>query len=203
MLAWLDQSVSRETGERFAIYQALLEKWNARINLVAPSTVADLRQRHFADSAQLWPLRPLTCHRWLDIGSGAGFPGLVIAILSQDTAQPVDVVLVESDVRKAAFLQTVLRETGVKADVIAERIEKLPPQNADVVSARALAPLKQLLVFAAPHLQVGGIGLFPKGAQAEGEVSEALAFWRFSVQKVPSRTDPRGLILKVGDLSHA
>lgn len=189
--------------QRFDIYEDLLLKWNPKINLVAKSTLENVRERHFADSLQLWPLRPAGCRRWLDLGTGAGFPGLAIAITAAELAPGLQVVLVESDQRKAAFLNTVLRETGVMAEVIVRRIEDIPPQEADVVSARALAPLSRLLTMAAPHLTSGGMGLFPKGAMAEEEIVEALAIWRFSVQKVPSRTDPRGLILKVGDLSHA
>lgn len=196
-------SVSRETIERFEVYAALLQKWNPKINLVARSTLDDIWQRHFADSLQLWLLRPDECLRWLDLGAGAGFPGLAIAIAATELDPALRVILVESDQRKAAFLAAVLRETGVTADLLVQRIEDIPPQDVDVVSARALAPLPRLLAMAAPHVRAGGLCLFPKGAMVAEEIAEALAIWHFSVQKVPSRTDPRGLILKVGDLSHA
>lgn len=196
-------SVSRETTDRLQIYEILLRRWNPKINLVAPSTLEDIWNRHFADSAQLWPLRPARTSSWLDLGSGAGFPGLVIAILAEAESGRLSVTLVESDLRKSAFLSTVLRETGVSARVVSKRIEDSDLGQFDVVSARALAPLPKLLSLSAPYFGPDTVGLFPKGATAEVELAEALAFWRFSVQKVVSRTDPRGVILKVGELSHA
>lgn len=196
-------SVSRETTDRLHIYESLLRRWNSKINLVAPSTLEDVWNRHFVDSAQLWPLRPASVLSWLDLGSGAGFPGLIIAILAEAASNGPRVTLVESDLRKSAFLNTVLRETGVSARVVSKRIENADLGRFDVVSARALAPLPKLLSLSAPYFGPDTVGLFPKGAGAELELAEALAFWRFSVQKVVSRTDPRGVILKVGELSHA
>lgn len=198
-----DGYVSRETFARFEVYAGLLAKWNDRINLVAPSTIPELWSRHFADSAQLWDLRPEGAKRWLDLGSGAGFPGLVIAIIAAVEDPGLQVTLVESDQRKVAFLATVARETGVKVEIRADRVERLAPQAADVVSARALAPLPRLLDMAALHLRAGGVALFPKGESAEAEIADALAKRTFSVQKFPSRTDPRGVILRIGELGHA
>ena len=132
-------NVSRETMERLDIYADLLRSWTKRINLVSNKTLPMLWQRHFLDSAQLFPF--VTEGLWLDVGSGGGFPGAVIAIMSPDTP----VTLVESDQRKAAFLRTVARETGVGFQVKAERMEALPPAQANRFSARALAPLTELL----------------------------------------------------------
>lgn len=193
--------VSRETAERLDIYESLLRKWNPAINLVARSTLGDLRRRHFADSAQLLALAPDGAGSWVDLGSGGGFPGMVVAILGHELRPRLRVTLVESDLRKAAFLAEVARRTGIEVAVRAERAEALPPAAADVVSARALAPLRDLIGLAARHLAPGGVGLFPKGAQHEAELADALETYRFSLQKVPSRTDPQAVILSVGGIS--
>lgn len=196
-------AVSRETLARLKTYSELLIKWNARINLVAPSTVNDLWRRHFRDSAQLWTLKPAVATTWLDLGSGAGFPGMIIAVVAAEKAPELTVTLVESDLRKATFLRTVAQALSIRPRIHAVRIEDLPPSTSDVVSARALAPLTKLLAMAKSHFGPETVGLFPKGAIAEVEVEEALAFWRFSVQKVRSQTDPRATILRIGELSHA
>jgi 16S rRNA (guanine527-N7)-methyltransferase len=190
--------VSRETCERLETHLALLRKWNPRINLVAPSTLATAWTRHVADSAQLWPLLPADAHLWLDLGSGAGFPGLVVAALAAEQAPELTARLVESDGRKAAFLATVIREAGLPAEVLTERWERLPPQAADVVSARALAPLADLLGAVEKHRRPGGIGLFPKGETVHNELAEASVRWRFDHKLIASRTEPRAAILEIG-----
>lgn len=201
MTALMD--VSRETSARLETYAALLTKWNPAINLVAKSTLADLRSRHFADSAQLLDLAPANARHWADLGSGGGFPGLVVAILAMERRPELRVTLVESDTRKATFLSTVARETGAPVTVHAARIEALPPLGADVLSARALAPLSVLLGFAERHLAQGGTGLFPKGAKAGDELAEALASWTFRMQKHPSQTDSSAVILQIEGVSRA
>lgn len=193
--------VSRETAERLDLYEALLRKWNPAINLVARSSLADLRIRHFADSAQIFSIAPDNVRSWLDLGSGGGFPGMVVAILARELRPACRITLVESDLRKAAFLTEVARQTGTTAAVRAERAELLPPVGADIVSARALAPLRDLIGLAERHLAPGGTGLFPKGARHETEVADALETFRFSLQKVPSRTDPQAVVLSVGGIS--
>ena len=195
--------VSAGTLERFDRYAALLRKWNPAINLVAPSTLDTLWSRHFLDSAAVFAARPANDGHWLDLGSGAGFPGLVVALLAAEKAPALTVTCVEADQRKAAFLRNVSRETGLAVTIAAQRIEDLPPQNADVISARALAPLTRLLDHAAPHLTQGGVCLFPKGARHAQEVEEALAHWRFALETYPSPTDPESAILKIGDLHRA
>ena len=189
--------VSRETMARLERHLALLEQWNPRINLVSRASLADAWTRHFADSAQLWRLRPPGAHVWLDLGSGAGFPGLVVAAMAADS-EPLEVHLVESDQRKAAFLATVVRETGVRATVHAERAEAMPALGADVVSARALAPLDTLLGLSEKHRRPGGIGLFPKGASVHKEIAEAAVHWHFDHAIHPSLTDPRAAIVEIG-----
>lgn len=197
----LGLNVSRETSERLDTYAALLVKWNPAINLVSKSSLADLQTRHFADSAQLFALCPPTARHWADLGSGGGFPGLVIAILATESMPDLSVTLVESDGRKAAFLSAVIRETGIRAKVVADRIESLAPLAADVLSARALAPLPQLLAFAEQHLAPGGHALFPKGATHRSEVVESLADWRFDLREHPSKTDPHAVILEIEGVS--
>lgn len=196
-----DLDVSRETFDRLERLVALLKKWNPAINLVARSTLDDVWQRHIVDSAQIFGLAPTGATHWADLGSGGGFPGLVIAILASQLRPDLRVTLVESDKRKAAFLRTAAQELGVEAKVIASRIEEVPPLRADVLSARALASLTVLLGFAERHLLPSGTALFPKGARHAQEVSEALAMWRFDVQNIPSLTDPEAVILQIRGLA--
>ena len=187
-------NVSRETLEQLDIYADLLERWTKRINLVSTSTLADLWVRHFLDSAQLMPF--VIDGHWVDMGSGGGFPGAVLAIMSPG----VRFTLVESDQRKATFLRAVSRETGVRFYVIAKRIEDLPNFKADRLSSRALAPLFQLLEHADRHLAEGGRAIFMKGANHQSEIDEALESWRFDCETYPSKTDPEAVILSIGDI---
>jgi 16S rRNA (guanine527-N7)-methyltransferase len=193
--------VSRETLERLELYESLLRKWNPAINLVSRTTLSDAWSRHFVDSAQLLALAPVDAASWVDLGSGGGFPGLVIAILADELRPDLSVTLVESDQRKAAFLAEVARQIGVAVAVKAERAETLTPCNCDILSARALAPLKELLSLSMRHLKPGGVGLFLKGAQSGAELAEALETFRFTLQKIPSQTDPMAVILSVGGIS--
>jgi 16S rRNA (guanine527-N7)-methyltransferase len=188
---------------RLEIYADLLKRWNSRINLVAPSTLPNLWTRHIADSAQVFELAPPEARSWVDLGTGGGFPGLVVAVLAAELAPDLAVTCIESDQRKATFLRTVLRETGIKAEVRAERIEAAPAMNADVVSARALAALDRLLPMVQRHLKPGGIALFPKGDSYRSEVQQALESWRFAADTYPSQTNPNAVILKVGDIRRA
>lgn len=192
-------NVSRETLQRLDAYAALLQKWNPAINLVAPSTLNSLWERHFLDSAQILDLaRPGAS--WVDIGTGGGFPGLIIAILAAEKRQDLRVTCIESDLRKATFLRTVVRETGVNTSVISKRIEQVDPLGADILSARALAPLTKLLGFAERHLAADGQALFPKGATHATEVSEALENWQFQADTYASKTDPEAVILSLGEI---
>ena len=191
--------VSRETSDRLEVFASLLAKWNTAINLVAPASIPDLWSRHFMDSAQLLARAP-DFGVWLDIGTGGGFPGLVCAILASESKPGLTFALTDSDQRKCTFLRTVLHKTGVTAAVHATRIEALPPQSAAVISARALAPLDQLLAHAERHLAADGRALFLKGARHEEELAKALENWRFEVQKHHSTTDPSGAILEIGNL---
>jgi len=193
-------NVSRETAERLDIYASLLEKWNPRINLVAKPTLKYLWSRHILDSLQLFNLAAESATSWADLGSGGGFPGLVVAIQAAERWPQLRLTLVESDQRKAVFLQTVMRETGIEASVVAERIEAVAPLNADVISARALAPLPVLLSYAERHLASGGTALFPKGAGWRQEVKHALEHWRFRCEDIASQTSSDGAILRLGEI---
>ena len=194
-------NVSRETSERLDIFAALLQKWNRTVNLVSPASLPDLRDRHFKDSAQIWDL----CHpaegHWLDIGSGGGFPGLIVAILAAGAGSALQTTLVESDHRKAAFLRTVALETGLSVDIKIARVEDLSPQSADFLSARALAPLSQLLEWTNQHRKPDGVALFPKGRTVHKEVEAAQATWKFNHVAHQSRTDPQAGILEIGALN--
>lgn len=195
------RSVSRETSDRLAAFEAMIHKWNPAINLVSRSTLKDLRLRHFLDSAQIFDLAPTAARDWADLGSGGGFPGMIIAILAADARPYLSVTLVESDQRKAAFLATATRELGLSVKVIPARAESIPPLQADILSARALAPLYMLLAYAERHLSPSGTAIFPKGANHQAELDQALEHWTFSYQKVPSKTDAAGVILIIGGIS--
>ncbi len=189
--------VSRETIARLETYEALLKKWNSAINLVSPRTISDIWSRHFLDSAQIFSLLPENAKSWADIGSGGGFPGMVVAILAAEKRPDLFVTLVESDRRKAAFLMTAAREMSLKLQVVSDRIEAISPLNADVLSARALAPLADLLAFAERHLAATGVCLFPKGARWREELAEAQKTWSFIMESHKSRTDSEAVILKI------
>ncbi len=198
--AFADQvNVSRETLERLDIYADLLERWTGKINLVSKGTLGELWTRHFLDSAQLLDLAPQG-KAWADLGSGGGFPGAVVAVIAAELRPRMRVTLVEADQRKAAFLRTILRETGVMGRVLASRIESLEPLGADILSARALASLDHLLGYAQRHLKPSGRALFMKGEKAEEEIAEALERWRFDCERYVSKTDKDAVILSIGDI---
>jgi 16S rRNA (guanine527-N7)-methyltransferase len=196
-------NVSRETLARLDAFVALLLTWQQRINLIAPSTVASVWVRHVADSLQLLPLAPASDRPpvWADLGSGAGFPGLVIACALADVPG-ARMHLIESNAKKAAFLREAVRQTGAAADVHAARIEDVRlPSRIDVVTARALAPLYALLTMAAPLLQSGAQGLFLKGQDVEQELTEATKYWTIQADLIPSKTSASGRVLIVHGLS--
>jgi 16S rRNA (guanine527-N7)-methyltransferase len=197
--------VSRETLQRLDRFVELLLTWQRTTNLIAPSTVPHLWTRHIADSLQLINLAPGALV-WIDLGSGGGFPGLVIACALADRSGAA-VHLVESNAKKAAFLREAQRVTAAPAIVHATRIEDFVPAfqgPAEVVTARALAPLKSLLDQGLPLLGKSGVvGLFPKGQNAELELGEARKSWNIKVNLVPSRTDPTGRIVVIRELLRA
>jgi 16S rRNA (guanine527-N7)-methyltransferase len=189
--------VSRETLGRLETYADMLRRWQKTINLVAPKTLDDVWHRHFADSAQLWGYRPPAARIWLDVGSGAGFPGLVLAILGAGSGSRH--ILIESDNRKAAFLREVARETGTPVDIMCMRLES-PETRAkvpavDCVTARALAPLPRLAELVAPYFAPGTLGFFLKGREIAAEIEEAARTWQMAFELKPSVTDKDGQVL--------
>ncbi len=196
-------NVSRETLDHLDSYAALLEKWQARINLVGSSTIDEIWTRHFFDSAQLLIL--VAKHRpgglpacWLDLGTGAGFPGLLLAIMG---AGPVD--LVESDRRKCSFLRQVVMATGAPATVHTDRIENLQPFPADIITARALAPLDKLVSYAVPFCKEGTEMWFLKGKDAADELTRCQQYWTVDAEMFPSATDPDAKIVRLRNVTHA
>jgi 16S rRNA (guanine527-N7)-methyltransferase len=194
-------SVSRETFAKLEAYAALLKKWNRKINLVGPATIQTLWERHIVDSAQVFHVKHPESGLWLDIGSGAGLPGMICAILAQEKSPDLRFAMIESDQRKAAFLRTANRECGLSVEIIAKRIEEVAPMNADILSARALADLSDLLSFADHHLAKTGTALFPKGAQWKKEVDNAEAQWRFTLNHHKSVTNDDSTILEIGGIA--
>jgi 16S rRNA (guanine527-N7)-methyltransferase len=193
--------VSRETLERLERLVAELRVWQKAKNLVGPATLETVWSRHIADSLQLRSVSPAD-NVWLDLGSGAGFPGIVLAIALGDRPG-ARVHCVESNSRKCAFIRHAARVTEAPVTVHDARIEDVAAdfaERVDVVTARALAPLAQLLAWTAPLLTTGTIGVFPKGDNVSEELTEARKYWKFEVETFPSRTDPRGRILKISGL---
>jgi 16S rRNA (guanine527-N7)-methyltransferase len=193
-------SVSHETVEKLELYERLLIKWQRAVNLVAPTTIPLLWQRHFADSAQLVKLAP-GARTWVDLGSGGGFPALVIAIMLANQRE-CEVHLIESSSRKCAFLSEVARQTGAPARVhnmrIADAAAKGVVPAADAVTARALAPLDMLMELALPFFGVASVALFLKGREAGVEVADARKRWIFDLKIHPSISDAEGQILEIG-----
>lgn len=185
-----------DTLDRLEIHVGLLRKWQRRINLVSNASLADVWRRHVLDSAQLLPLIPPGARVLLDMGSGAGFPGLVLAILGG-----FQIHLVESDTRKCAFLHEVNRATNGGAIIHNQRIESLDPFPVDVVTARALAPLVELLEYASPFLEKNAFCLFQKGQKAEDELTEAQKKWKIDITRIQSASDSSGTVLLLGDIA--
>ena len=183
---------------RLQAYADLLVKWQKKINLVGKGTLPDLWNRHMLDSAQLYPLLPNAECTVIDFGSGAGFPGLVLAIMGGPK-----VTLVESDGRKCAFLAEAIRvtETGSAVRLENRRIEAIEPFQVDVVTSRALASVDNLLIFGEKFLGKETICLFPKGKTVDDELTETQKEWKMRVSKIQSRTDPSGTILKLEEIS--
>jgi 16S rRNA (guanine527-N7)-methyltransferase len=195
-----DFGVSRETLERLEAYVALLTQWQETTNLVAPSTIGQIWSRHILDSAQLFALAP-NARTWIDLGSGGGLPGLVLACQLKEVGGSID--LVESNTRKAAFLRHVATQLALPARVHGDRIEAVLPRLAtpDIVTARALAPLTKLIDHSKQLLKSGAIGLFPKGREYAAELTDAGKHWHFSHELHASRTEPEARIIRITGLT--
>ncbi len=195
-------SVSRETNERLKIYVGLLDRWRKITNLISSDGFANIWTRHIADCVQLLPLAP-GAKVWLDLGSGAGLPGLVIAIQLAETPG-AQVHLVESDQRKCAFLREAARATGAPASLHCLRIESLSVvdlQPIEAMTARAFAPLPKLIDLASPWLRAGATGIFPRGKSDRGQMDDISRSKEFSFDSFPNKLDSQGIILRIRRLS--
>ena len=190
--------VSRETLERLTVYLELLRRWQRAVNLVGRGTLADPWRRHVLDCAQLAPHVPAGAATVVDLGSGAGFPGMVLSIMGLR-----GVHLVESDRRKAQFLREVARATGASVQVHAERIERMRGWSADVITARALAPLPRLLVLTERFMTSDSVCLFLKGRSGARELTEARVTWHMEAEMFPSRSEPTGMVLQLRGIRRA
>jgi len=197
--------VSCETYDRLELYVELLKKWNKKINLISQTTEADVWARHIIDSAQIISAanqRDLGA-KWLDIGSGAGLPGLVVTILRDSLKCSAEITLVESDTRKCAFLSDICRRLDLKVEVINQRIEALEPLGCDVLISRAFAPLNRLLTLAYPHLLPTSIAFLLKGERATQEIELARKHWLFNCRVTKSITHPDGCLLELDSIENA
>jgi len=190
----LSQIVSRETMIKLEHYVQLLECWNKSVNLVSSKSIEEIWQRHIYDSAQL--VSYLSSSKTIiDLGAGAGFPGLVLAMIGS-----WDVTLIESDTKKCSFLREVARQTNTQVTIVNQRIETLVPWKVDAVTVRALAPLEKLLGYASPFLQERGVGIFLKGKMLEEEIEQARLAWSFDAEVIKSKTSCEGRVIKVKDI---
>jgi 16S rRNA (guanine527-N7)-methyltransferase len=186
--------VSRETILKFERYIQLLEVWNKSVNLVKLKTPEEIWERHIYDSAQL-SLYLSSARTIIDLGSGAGFPGLILAMMGR-----WQVTLIDSDTKKCSFLREVARQTNTKVTILNQRIETVIPWKVDAITIRALAPLKKLLDYSFPFLRENGIGLFLKGKKLDAELHQAQLSWNFTSEIIESKTSCEGRILKVKDI---
>ena len=190
--------VSRETEDRLAIFIEVLDRWRLKTNLISNSTFATVWTRHIADSAQLIALAP-RAKRWVDMGSGAGFPGLVIAIHLADVPGAI-VHCIESDGRKCAFLREAARATGAAAIIHPVRVEAIEPESlgtVDAVTARAFAPLPLTLKLARPWMECGAIAVFPRGESAKDQIAASPEAWTHAIETLQSVVNPRATILRI------
>lgn len=189
--------------DRLRLYAELLTKWQKKVNLIAPDTLRSLWSRHFLDSHQLLQAAAAPGGLWLDLGSGAGFPGLYCAIVGMDRNPDARFELIDSDTRKCAFLREVARQTETPVQITTARAEVVPPRAAAVVSARALAPLPTLLPLVRRHMAQDGIALLQKGANHLAELESVRNHWQMEVDIRPSITAPGAVVLQIRNLAHA
>ena len=190
-------NVSRETLNGFYEYETLLSKWNEKINLVSKNTLVDIWERHFLDSGQIIKHVEVSGKRWVDVGSGAGFPGLVVALLLRDRKIDCDLVLVEKNPKKGFFLKEVIRKLNLSVEVVNDNIETLEPLNADILTARAFSELNNLIEIAFRHRKKEGICLFLKGENYRIELDKTLNYWFFDYDIVDSLSSSSGKIIRV------
>ena len=198
MRGLLELDVSRETLDALKYFEDLVVLWNPAINLISNSSVSDLWSRHIVDSAQLFLFTLPDEGLWLDVGSGGGFPGIVVSIVAKELAPSLRVVLVESDNRKCVFLRTVIRELGLSVKVINDRIENVKLDNVVYLSARALRNLNSLLFIVENNVSRETVCVFPKGRSYKRELVESQKNWKFDFNLIDSNTseDSKVIVLK-------
>ena len=197
----MENSVSRETLERLKTYEASLHEWQKKFNLVSNASLEDAWNRHFLDSMQLFNFIPKTARNLCDFGSGAGFPGMVLAIMAKEKTPYLKVSLIESIKKKTLYLNEVNKITEANAVIINDRIENIPPQSFDVITSRAMASLKDLLNYTKKFFGKNTVCIFPKGKSYAEEIAEAEKFWKFDCKIVPSEMSSEGVILIITNLS--
>ena len=190
-------NVSRETLNNFCEYENLLCKWNKKINLVSKKTLVDIWDRHFLDSAQIVNHVDASEKRWVDVGAGAGFPGLVVALLLRERKIDCDVVLVEKNAKKVFFLNEVIRKLNLNVKVVNKRVDCIDPLNADILTARAFSELKELIELAHRHRKERGICLFLKGENYRSELDKTLNYWFIDYDVFDSLSKSFGKIIRV------
>lgn len=191
------KNVSRETKEKLELYVSLLQQWNTKINLVSKQTVDQVWDRHILDSLQLASFIEPSVGSIADFGTGGGFPGLVLAIVTG-----IPITLIESDIRKTVFLREVARQTQSNVNILCKRIEQVDIPPVDLITARALASLEILLSFSEYRVKRNGYCLFLKGRQVDDEIAEAQQNWEFDYLKIPSKTSSDGVIVKINQFRH-
>lgn len=196
-----ENSVSRETLERLKVYETSLHEWQKKFNLVSNASLEDAWNRHFLDSMQLFNFIPKTARSLCDFGSGAGFPGMVLAIMAKEKTPYLKVSLIESIKKKTLYLNEVNKITEANAVIINDRIENIPPQSFDVITSRAMASLKDLLNYTKKFFGKNTVCIFPKGKSYAEEIAEAEKFWKFDCKIVPSEMSSEGVILIITNLS--
>ncbi len=192
--------VSRETFELLKVYESSLVEWQKKFNLVSNSSLADGWVRHFVDSAQLFQYIPQDARVLLDFGSGAGFPAMVLAIMAKEKTPYLKFKLIESIGKKTLYLNEVAKLSGANVEIINDRIEKLPPQKADVITSRAMASLNELLNYTYRFVKPETVCIFPKGQKYKDELIEAEKNWRFDCEICDSKTSNEGKILIIRKL---
>ncbi len=195
--------VSRETCDLLRLYYDMLVSWNKKINLVSRKSIKTTWNRHFLDSAQLWLYLPQKANKWLDFGSGAGFPGLVIAFISKELKPDLKIVLVEKNKKKALFLNEVVNKIGLNVEILSNNVELIRPQRADVITSRAFGKLDHLLKISYKHQNKDTTALFPKGINFTEEIIISKKKWSYELERIKNIIDSNSFILKIRKLTFA
>ena len=189
--------VSRETFDRLKLCQQELNEWQKKFNLVSNNSLEDSWNRHFLDSAQLFPLIPQNANTLADLGSGAGFPGMIIALMAMEKTPYLKVTLIESITKKTLYLKNLAEKTSCSVEILNQRVEQLKGRKFDVITARAMTALADLLKYANPLMKKNTVCIFPKGKSYLSEIEQAQKLWNFDYEVVPSQTNEESVILLI------